>query len=198
MTLISSPGRGPRRCEIGPPGGVVDGRATPSRRFSRPSIRPRRRRRSSRSRSVQLAAGAGRRDIAHGMPAHVHRPGPARLERDRTGECPAGEPGRGGPRPRAPRRTPGPAGPKSRRASPPDSLGSSPSYHGRVPVTLRTHPTATTREIDLSVQGYNLRRPCAVRVQKKLGKLDGVTAAVNYATGTARGHRARPACRSRR
>ena len=27
---------------------------------------------------------------------------------------------------------------------------------------------------------------CAVRVEKKLSKLDGVTAAVNYATGTAR------------
>jgi cation-transporting P-type ATPase A/B/Cu+-exporting ATPase len=54
-----------------------------------------------------------------------------------------------------------------------------------VPVTLRTHPTATTREIDLSVQGMTCAA-CAVRVQKKLGKLDGVTAAVNYATGTAR------------
>jgi Cu+-exporting ATPase len=54
-----------------------------------------------------------------------------------------------------------------------------------VPVTLRTHPTAATREIDLSVQGMTCAA-CAVRVQKKLGKLDGVTAAVNYATGTAR------------
>ena len=54
-----------------------------------------------------------------------------------------------------------------------------------MPLTLRTHPTATTREIDLSVQGMTCAA-CAVRVQKKLGKLDGVTAAVNYATGTAR------------
>ncbi|HEY6498822.1 MAG TPA: heavy metal translocating P-type ATPase [Streptosporangiaceae bacterium] len=54
-----------------------------------------------------------------------------------------------------------------------------------MPVTVRTHPTATTREIDLSVQGMTCAA-CAVRVQKKLGKLDGVTAAVNYATGTAR------------
>ncbi|HEY2238974.1 MAG TPA: HAD-IC family P-type ATPase, partial [Streptosporangiaceae bacterium] len=54
-----------------------------------------------------------------------------------------------------------------------------------MPVTLRTHPTATTREIDLSVQGMTCAA-CAVRVQKKLGRLDGVTAAVNYATGTAR------------
>ncbi|HEX4256466.1 MAG TPA: cation transporter, partial [Streptosporangiaceae bacterium] len=54
-----------------------------------------------------------------------------------------------------------------------------------MPVTLRTHPTATTREIDLSVQGMTCAA-CAVRVQKKLGKLAGVTAAVNYATGTAR------------
>jgi cation-transporting P-type ATPase A/B/Cu+-exporting ATPase len=53
-----------------------------------------------------------------------------------------------------------------------------------VPVTLRTRPSATTREIDLSVQGMTCAA-CAVRVQRKLGKLDGVTAAVNFATGTA-------------
>ena len=54
-----------------------------------------------------------------------------------------------------------------------------------MPVTLRTRPSAATREIDLFVQGMTCAA-CAVRVQKKLGKLDGVTAEVNYATGTAR------------
>ena len=54
-----------------------------------------------------------------------------------------------------------------------------------MPVTLRTRPAETTREIELSVAGMTCAA-CAVRVQKKLSKLDGVTAAVNYATGTAR------------
>jgi len=53
-----------------------------------------------------------------------------------------------------------------------------------VPVTLRTHPAETIQEIDLSVTGMTCAA-CAVRVQKKLTKLDGVTATVNYATGTA-------------
>ena len=51
-------------------------------------------------------------------------------------------------------------------------------------VSLRTRPPSV-REIELSVQGMTCAA-CAVRVEKKLGKLDGVTAAVNYATGTAR------------
>jgi Cu+-exporting ATPase len=54
-----------------------------------------------------------------------------------------------------------------------------------VPVTLRTRPAETTREIELSVAGMTCAA-CAVRVQKKLSKLDGVTASVNYATGMAR------------
>jgi cation-transporting P-type ATPase A/B/Cu+-exporting ATPase len=54
-----------------------------------------------------------------------------------------------------------------------------------VPVTLRTRPAETTREVELSVAGMTCAA-CAVRVQKKLSKLDGVTASVNYATGTAR------------
>ncbi len=53
-----------------------------------------------------------------------------------------------------------------------------------MPVTLRTRPAETTREIELSVA--MTCAACAVRVQKKLSKLDGVTASVNYATGTAR------------
>ncbi|HEX3749195.1 MAG TPA: heavy metal translocating P-type ATPase [Streptosporangiaceae bacterium] len=53
-----------------------------------------------------------------------------------------------------------------------------------MPVTLRTHPEESSREIELSVTGMTCAA-CAVRVQKKLAKLDGVTASVNYATGTA-------------
>ncbi len=41
-----------------------------------------------------------------------------------------------------------------------------------------------TREIELSVEGMTCAA-CAVRVEKKLGKLDGVHAVVNYATATA-------------
>jgi cation-transporting P-type ATPase A/B/Cu+-exporting ATPase len=59
-----------------------------------------------------------------------------------------------------------------------------------VPVTLRTHPAESVRETELSVTGMTCAA-CAVRVQKKLAKLDGVTASVNYATGTA--HVAAPA-----
>ncbi len=54
-----------------------------------------------------------------------------------------------------------------------------------MPVTLRTHPAESIREIELSVTGMTCAA-CAARVQKKLTKLDGVTASVNYATGTAR------------
>jgi heavy metal translocating P-type ATPase len=41
-----------------------------------------------------------------------------------------------------------------------------------------------TREVELAVTGMTCAA-CAARVQKKLGKLDGVAAAVNYATGVA-------------
>lgn len=42
-----------------------------------------------------------------------------------------------------------------------------------------------TREIELSIEGMTCAA-CAARVEKKLSKLDGVVAAVNYATATAR------------
>jgi len=42
-----------------------------------------------------------------------------------------------------------------------------------------------TREIELSIGGMTCAA-CGARVEKKLNKLDGVTASVNYATGTAR------------
>jgi P-type Cu+ transporter len=45
-------------------------------------------------------------------------------------------------------------------------------------------PGGDTREIELSVEGMTCAA-CAVRVEKKLGKLDGVHAVVNYATATA-------------
>jgi P-type Cu+ transporter len=44
---------------------------------------------------------------------------------------------------------------------------------------------AATREIELSVGGMTCAA-CAARVQKKLNKLEGVNASVNYATATAR------------
>jgi len=43
---------------------------------------------------------------------------------------------------------------------------------------------ANVREVELSVAGMTCAA-CAARVEKKLGKLDGVRATVNYATGTA-------------
>jgi P-type Cu+ transporter len=45
-------------------------------------------------------------------------------------------------------------------------------------------PPGGVREIELLVGGMTCAA-CAARVEKKLGKLDGVRAAVNYATGTA-------------
>jgi P-type Cu+ transporter len=48
----------------------------------------------------------------------------------------------------------------------------------------QTPPGGGTREVELSVGGMTCAA-CAARVEKKLGKLDGVRAAVNYATGTA-------------
>ena len=41
-----------------------------------------------------------------------------------------------------------------------------------------------TRDVELLVEGMTCAA-CAVRVEKKLGKLDGVRATVNYATATA-------------
>jgi P-type Cu+ transporter len=46
-------------------------------------------------------------------------------------------------------------------------------------------PGEGTREIELSIGGMTCAA-CGVRVEKKLNKLDGVTASVNYATATAR------------
>ncbi len=42
-----------------------------------------------------------------------------------------------------------------------------------------------TREVELAIEGMSCAA-CAVRIEKKLNKLDDVTAAVNYATATAR------------
>ena len=41
------------------------------------------------------------------------------------------------------------------------------------------------REVELAIEGMSCAA-CAVRIEKKLNKLDHVTAAVNYATATAR------------
>ena len=53
----------------------------------------------------------------------------------------------------------------------------------RVP-GLGAPPGGGTREIELLVEGMTCAA-CAARVERKLGKLDGVRAAVNYATATA-------------
>jgi heavy metal translocating P-type ATPase len=47
-----------------------------------------------------------------------------------------------------------------------------------------TEPAAELREVELSIRGMTCAA-CAARVQKKLSALDDVTAAVNFATGTA-------------
>jgi Cu+-exporting ATPase len=52
------------------------------------------------------------------------------------------------------------------------------------PVAAASRGDDDTREIELSVEGMTCAA-CAVRVEKKLGKLDGVHAMVNYATATA-------------
>jgi len=60
---------------------------------------------------------------------------------------------------------------------------------GRPPAGLKSAPggegTAATREIGLSIEGMTCAA-CAVRIEKKLNKLDEVVATVNYATATAR------------
>ena len=59
----------------------------------------------------------------------------------------------------------------------------------RPPAELRSAPggagTAATREISLSIDGMTCAA-CAVRIEKKLNKLDEVRATVNYASATAR------------
>lgn len=45
--------------------------------------------------------------------------------------------------------------------------------------------TAARRDVELSIGGMNCAA-CAVRIEKKLNKLDEVSASVNYATATAR------------
>ncbi len=47
-----------------------------------------------------------------------------------------------------------------------------------------TEPQARLREVELSIRGMTCAA-CAARVQKKLGSLENVTAAVNFATGRA-------------
>jgi P-type Cu+ transporter len=49
----------------------------------------------------------------------------------------------------------------------------------------RTREAAGTREIELAIEGMTCAA-CAARIEKKLNRLDGVRAAVNYATATAR------------
>ena len=44
---------------------------------------------------------------------------------------------------------------------------------------------AATREVELTIEGMTCAA-CAVRIEKKLAKLNGVRASVNYATGAAR------------
>ena len=44
---------------------------------------------------------------------------------------------------------------------------------------------AGTREVELAIEGMTCAA-CAVRIEKKLNRLDDVRASVNYATGTAR------------
>ncbi|HEX9354148.1 MAG TPA: heavy metal-associated domain-containing protein, partial [Streptosporangiaceae bacterium] len=46
-------------------------------------------------------------------------------------------------------------------------------------------PDGPARSVDLSIGGMTCAS-CAARVEKKLNKLDGVTATVNFATETAR------------
>ncbi|MGI9030354.1 MAG: cation transporter, partial [Ilumatobacteraceae bacterium] len=50
----------------------------------------------------------------------------------------------------------------------------------------RPEPTATT-EVDLTIGGMTCAS-CAARIEKRLNKLDGVTATVNYATEQAKVH----------
>src|SRR5687767_8336741 len=45
--------------------------------------------------------------------------------------------------------------------------------------------TAPGRQVELSIQGMTCAS-CAMRIERKLNKLDGVTATVNYATEQAR------------
>jgi P-type Cu+ transporter len=46
-------------------------------------------------------------------------------------------------------------------------------------------PGGAVRAVELTIGGMTCAS-CAARVEKKLGKLDGVSATVNFATGTAR------------
>jgi cation-transporting P-type ATPase A/B/Cu+-exporting ATPase len=50
---------------------------------------------------------------------------------------------------------------------------------------LEAPPAAGTRAVELAIEGMTCAA-CAVRIEKKLARLDGVRASVNYATGTAR------------
>ena len=61
------------------------------------------------------------------------------------------------------------------RTGPPAAVGPAPAGAG----------AAATREVSLSVEGMTCAA-CAVRIEKKLNKLDEVRATVNYATATAR------------
>lgn len=51
--------------------------------------------------------------------------------------------------------------------------------------TTEAAPMATTSEVELLIGGMTCAS-CAARVEKKLNRMDGVTATVNYATEKAR------------
>ncbi len=48
-----------------------------------------------------------------------------------------------------------------------------------------THPDAPHTEVELEIGGMTCAS-CAMRIEKKLNRLDGVTATVNYATEKAK------------
>ncbi|MGQ0482758.1 MAG: cation transporter, partial [Pseudonocardia sp.] len=51
--------------------------------------------------------------------------------------------------------------------------------------TTATHPAAPVTDIELAIGGMTCAS-CANRIERKLNKLDGVTATVNYATEKAK------------
>src|SRR5918912_313534 len=66
---------------------------------------------------------------------------------------------------------------------PPVAAGAAPAVAAAGPAPAGPPDDALT-SLDLAVQGMTCAS-CAARIEKKLNRMDGVTAAVNYATGTA-------------